>query len=45
MVHENIGLKYNITCMWNESKLSTILPNLPNKCQDLSLLYNARKIE
>ena len=33
LAYGNIGSKGNTTCMWNESKLSTILPNLPSKCQ------------
>ena len=28
LAHGNIGSKSNTTCMWNNSKLSTILPNL-----------------
>ena len=39
----NIGSKGNITCMWNDSKLSNILLNLPNKCQYFVLSYNLKK--
>ena len=28
--------------MWNDSKLSNILPNLPNKCQYFVLSYNSK---
>ena len=30
LAYGNIGSKGNITYMWNESKLSKILPNLPS---------------
>ena len=39
----NIGLKGNTTCMWNHSKLCTILPNLPSTCQYFVLSYEAKK--
>ena len=29
--------------MWNDYKLSKILPNLPNKCQYFVLSYNSKK--
>ena len=40
----NIGSKENTTCMWNDSKLSNILPNLPSKCQYFVLSYNTKRI-
>ena len=39
----NIGSKGNTVCMWNDSKLSNILPNLPNKYQYFVLSYNSKK--
>ena len=44
MVYENIESKRNTTCMWNDSKLSNLLPNLPSKCQYFVLSYNTKKI-
>ena len=43
LAHGNIGSKGNTTCMWNQSKLCTILPNLPNTCQYFVLSYEAKK--
>ena len=42
LAYGNIGSKGNTTCMWNESKLSTILPNLPSKCQYFVLSYKSK---
>ena len=39
LVYGNIGSKGNITCMWNESKRPTILPNLPSKYQYFVLSF------
>ena len=39
LTYGNIGSKGNTTCMWNESKLSTILPNLPSKCQYFVFIF------
>ena len=43
LAHGNIGSKGNTTCMWNQSKLCTILPNLPSTCQYFVLSYEAKK--
>ena len=43
LAYGNIRSKGNTTCMWNDSKLSNILPNLPNKCQYFFLSYNSKK--
>ena len=43
LVFGNIGSKGNTTCMWNDSKLSNILPNLPSKCQYFVLSHNSKK--
>ena len=43
LAHGNIGSKGNTTCMWNESSLCTILPNLPSTCQYFVLSYEAKK--
>ena len=43
LAHGNIGSKGNTTCMWNHSKLCTILPNLPSTCQYFVLSYEAKK--
>ena len=43
LAHGNIGLKGNTTCMWNHSKLRTILPNLPSTCQYFVLSYKVKK--
>ena len=29
----NIGSKGNTSCVWHQSKLNTILPNLPQECK------------
>ena len=42
LVHGNIGSKGNTPCMWNQSKLCTILPNLPSICQYFVLSYEAK---
>ena len=39
----NIGSKGDTTCMWNDSKLSNILPNLPSKCQKFVLSHNSKE--
>ena len=44
LAYGNIGSKGNTTCMWNESKLSIILPNLPSKCQYFVLSFKLKKI-
>ena len=41
--HGNIGSKGNATCMWDQSQLCTILPNLPSTCQYFVLSYEAQK--
>ena len=41
--HGNTGWKGNTTCMWNQSKLCTILPSLPSTCQYFVLSYETRK--
>ena len=33
LAHSNISSNGNTICMWNQSKLCTILPNLPSTCQ------------
>ena len=43
LAYGNIGSKGNTTCMWNESKLSTILPNLPSKCQYFVLSFKSKQ--
>ena len=43
LAHGNIGSKGNTTCMWNHSKLCTILPNLPSTCQYFVLSHEAKK--
>ena len=43
LTYGNIGSKGNTTCMWNESKLSTILPNLPTKYQYFVLSFKSKK--
>ena len=43
LAHGYISSKGNTTCMWNESKLSTILPNLPSKYQYFLLFYISKK--
>ena len=42
LAYGNIGAKENTTYMWNESKLSTILPNLPSKYQYFVLSYKSK---
>ena len=42
LAYGNIGSKGNTTCMWNESELSTTLPNLPSKCQYFVLSYKSK---
>ena len=42
LAYGNIGSKGNTTCMWNNSKLSNILPNLPSKCQYFVLSCNSK---
>ena len=42
LAHGNIGSKGNTTCMYNQSKLCTILPNLPRTCQYFLLSYEAK---
>ena len=44
LAYGNIGSKGNTICMWNESKLSTILPNLPSKYQYFVLSYKSKII-
>ena len=43
LAHGNISLKGNTICMWNHSKLCTILLNLPSTCQYFILSYEAKK--
>ena len=43
LAYGNIGSKGNTKCMWNDSKLSNMLPNLPNKCHYFALSYNSFK--
>ena len=43
LAHGNIGSKGNTTCMWNQSRLCTILPNLPNQCKYFVLSYKSKK--
>ena len=43
LAYGNIGSKGNTTYMWHESKLSTILPNLPSKCQHFVLSFKSKK--
>lgn len=33
LAHGNIGAKGNTTCVWQQSKLNLILPNLPSQCK------------
>ena len=42
LAYGNIESKSNTTCIWNESKISTILPNLSSKYQYLFLLYSVK---
>ena len=44
LVYRNIGSKDNTACMWNESRLSKILPNLSSKCQYLVLSFKSKTI-
>ena len=43
LAHGNIGSKGNTTCMWNHSKLCTILPNLSSTCQYLYYYMRPKK--
>ena len=43
LAYGNIGSKENTTRIWNDSKLSNILPNLPSKCQYFVLSHNSKK--
>jgi len=33
LAHGNIGSKENTTCVWQQSKLNLIMPNLPSQCK------------
>jgi hypothetical protein len=33
LAHGNIGSKGNTSCVWQQSKLATVLPNLPSECK------------
>ncbi|KAL7537702.1 hypothetical protein ACHAXR_008006, partial [Thalassiosira sp. AJA248-18] len=33
LAHGNIGTKGNISCVWQQSSLGTVLPNLPQDCR------------
>ena len=40
----NIGSKVDTTCIWNDYKLSNILPNSSSKCQYFACLTIQKKI-
>ena len=43
LAHSNIGSKGNTTCIWNQSNLCNILPNLPSRCQYYVLSYEVKE--
>jgi hypothetical protein len=41
--HRNIASKGNVTCVWQESRLNSILPNLPQQCATI-VIERSKKI-
>lgn len=35
LAHGNIGVRGNVSCVWQKSKLNRVLPNLPSQCSTI----------
>ena len=43
LTHSNIGSKGNTSCVWQQSKLNLILPNLPEECKFIIITHLQKK--
>ena len=41
--HGSLGSKGNTTCVWQQSKLNLILPNLPEECKFIVIRRKQKK--
>ena len=41
--HGSLGSKGNTTCVWQQSKLNLILPNLPEECKFVIIRHKQKK--